>query len=38
MKWCGAPYNKIFTAGLDGEIHAYNIDLKDVGKNEEMVH
>lgn len=38
VKWCGAPYNKIFTAGLDGEIHAYNIDLKDVGKNEEMVH
>lgn len=38
VKWCGEPINKIFTAGLDGEIHAYNIDLKDVGKNEEMVH
>ena len=30
--------NRIFTAGLEGEIHAYNIDLKDVGKNDEMIH
>ena len=38
MKWAGEPYNKIFTAGLEGEIHAYNIELKDVGKNEDQVH
>ncbi len=30
--------NRIFTAGLEGEIHAYNIELKDVCKNEDMVH
>ena len=38
MKWCGKPINRIFTAGLEGEIHAYNTELKDVGKNEEQVH
>ena len=38
VKWAGAPFNKIFTAGLEGEIHAYSYNnnyLKDVGKNEE---
>ena len=38
VKWSGPPHNKIFTAGLEGEIHAYNIDLKDVGKNDQPVH
>ena len=38
VKWSGPPLNRIFTAGLEGEIHAYNIDLKDVCKNEEQVH
>jgi len=38
VKWSGPPLNRIFTAGLDGEIHAYNIELKDVGKNDEPVH
>ena len=38
VKWSGPPLNRIFTAGLEGEIHAYNIDLKDVGKNDEIIH
>ena len=38
VKWSGPPLNRIFTAGLEGEIHAYNIELKDVCKNEEMIH
>ena len=38
VKWSGPPLNRIFTAGLEGEIHAYNSALKDVGKNDEMIH
>ena len=39
VKWSSNP-ERIFTAGLEGEIHAYKIEpqLKDVGKNDEMIH
>ena len=38
VKWSGPPLNRIFTAGIEGEIHAYNFELKDVCKNDEMIH
>ena len=38
VKWSGPPLNRIFTAGLEGEIRAYDVELHDKGKNDEMVH
>ena len=43
VKWSGPPLNRIFTAGLEGEIYAYIMidnpsSLKNVCKNDEMVH
>jgi len=38
VKWCGFPFNKIFTAGIDGNIHWYDLNLREEGKTIESVH
>ena len=35
IKWCGAPYNKLYTGGVDGVIHCYDVvEMKEVGVRE----
>lgn len=32
IKWCGEPFNRLFTGGVDAVIHAYDVvKLKEVG-------
>ena len=32
VKWCGEPFNRLFTGGCDSVIHAYDVaKLKEVG-------
>jgi WD40 repeat protein len=35
IKWCGEPYNRLYTGGVDGVIHAYDIvEMKEVSVRE----
>jgi len=32
VKWCGEPFNRLFTGGCDAVIHAYDVQkLKEIG-------
>lgn len=38
LKWCGGDVNKLFTAGLDCKIHAYDITtLKEINVKEDII-
>lgn len=35
VKWCGGQINKLFTAGTDAVIHAYDVaESKEIGVKE----
>lgn len=35
VKWCGEPFNKLFTGGCDAVIHAYDVvNLQEVSVKE----